>query len=147
MSIVTWEYKVTGLKSRTEQNNEGASLPQAIVQTYWEAKGIDEHGHEGKFMGATPFTAKSVPEGEFRPFAELTEEDVLGWIVAYIDSMPGYREHIIERMTREIDEKHSELKDDILPWDPEAETMNPAAPSAHIDAEDSETPAADDPAP
>jgi len=133
---LTWTYKVTGLKSRTETNTDGAALPQAIVQTYWEAVATDEHGHSATFMGATPFSAKNVPEGDFKAFSALTEADVLAWIVGYIDGQPGYREHITERLTKEIDEKHSDLTDDILPWDPDAPVMNaPASPNVEDDAD------------
>lgn len=144
---LTFEYKVTGLKSRTQTNTEGASLSQAIVQTYWEAIGTDEHGHSAKFVGATPFSAENVPEGEFRPFSELSEADVIGWITAYIDSMPGYREHITDRINREIDQKFSDEKDDVLPWAPDEPVLNAPAPSLEEDPADADAAPADPDAP
>ena len=109
----TW--KVKGIKVRDQVNSEGETLPNAIVQTYWEITGTDEHGHSGMFAGATPFTAENVPAGSFVPLADLTEEVVLGWIKAMV--VDDYLDHVYSKVQEQIDEQHeSEIEGDSLPW-------------------------------
>lgn len=105
--IYTW--KVTGIKTR----NEG-DYQNAVVQTYWTKTGTDEDGNEGVFNGATPFTTTTMPEGStFVPFAELTEEIVLGWIKAAVVS---YEDHINEQIQKQIDQKKAPVEEPTLPW-------------------------------
>ena len=105
--IYTW--KVTGIKTR----NEG-DYQNAVVQTYWTKTGTDEDGNEGVFNGATPFTTTTMPEGAtFVPFAELTEEIVLGWIKA---AVVGYEDHINEQIQKQIDQKKAPVEEPTLPW-------------------------------
>ena len=105
--IYTW--KVTGIKTR----NEG-EFQSAVVQTYWTKTGTAEDGNEGVFNGATPFTTTTMPEGStFVPFAELTEEIVLGWIKAAVVS---YEDHINEQIQKQIDQKKAPVEEPTLPW-------------------------------
>lgn len=118
---VTYTWKVTSVKTKTEGQNQ-----EAVVQTYWTKTGVDEDGHEGTFSGATPFTSVNVPNGDFIPFSELTEEIVLGWIQAVV--VGGYEEHVNAQIQKQIDEKHNPVVEAALPWAPPAET--PPAPAA-----------------
>ena len=86
-SEVTFTWEVTGMKT----SNEGGNA-NAIVQTYWRKTGTDDLGNTAKFDGATPFTSLNVPEGEFIPFEELTEEIVLSWIYPVVTG--SYAEHV-----------------------------------------------------
>lgn len=105
--IYTW--KVTGIKTR----NEG-DYQNAVVQTYWSKTGTDEDGNEGVFNGATPFTTTTMPEGStFVPFAELTEETVLGWIKA---AAVSYEDHINEQIQKQIEQKKAPVEEPTLPW-------------------------------
>ena len=73
--------------------NEGSNT-KAVVQTYWRKIATDnEHGHVVSFEGATPFTSVNVPEGQFIPYEELTEEIVLSWIKVEAE-VGQYRDHI-----------------------------------------------------
>jgi hypothetical protein len=112
---LTYTWKVTGIKTRDEVNAEGETLQNAVVQTYWQKIGIDAEGNEGTFSGATPFTAKDVPSGEFVPLAELTEETVIGWIQDVV--VGGYEEHVNGMIQKQIDDKT--ITDVKLPWAPE----------------------------
>ena len=87
----TYEWKVTSLKVRDQVNSEGATLPNAVVQTFWEVTGTNEDGDSGMFSGATPFSAENVPEGSFKPFADLVEADVLGWIQNVVNNDASYK--------------------------------------------------------
>ena len=113
----TYTWAVTSLKVKDEINAEGETLTNAVVQTYWKVKGTDENGNTGEFSGATPFSAKTVAAGSFVPFAELTEETVLGWIKAVVDNDQVYKKHIDEQMQKMIDQ-HTvvEKSGSDLPW-------------------------------
>lgn len=118
---ITYTWKVTSVKTKTEGQNQ-----DAVVQTYWTKTGTDEDGHEGTFSGATPFTSVDVPSGQFVPFAELTEATVLGWIQAVV--VGGYEEHVNAQIQKQIDEKHNPIVEAALPWAPPAETPPTPAP-------------------
>lgn len=109
---VTYTWKITGLRTKTEGSNV-----DAVVQSHWEKTGTDEHGHTAAFIGATPFTSTNVPEGEFVAFANLTEETVLGWIQSAINADPSYAAHIDERIQKKLDYYH--VSEPVLPWNNE----------------------------
>jgi hypothetical protein len=109
---VTYTWKITGLRTKTEGDNV-----DAVVQTHWKKTGTDEHGHTATFIGATPFTSANVPEGEFVAFANLTEETVLGWIQSAINADPSYAAHIDERIQKKLDYYH--VSEPVLPWNNE----------------------------
>lgn len=119
----TYTWEVTGLRTRDEINAQGEVLPGAVVQTFWKVVGTDEAGNTGSFSGATPFTAKDVPAGEFVAFAELTEEVVLEWIKAVVQNDAAYKAHIDWRIQNEIDQ--TKTKDAAMPWAPE-KSVTPA---------------------
>jgi hypothetical protein len=108
---LTYTWKVTGIKTK----DEGANT-QAVVQTYWTKTGTDEAGNTGTFSGATPFTSVEVPEGDFIPLEQLTEETVLGWIQSVV--VGGYEEHVNGQIQKQIDEKITPITEPTLPWAP-----------------------------
>ena len=113
----TYEWSVTNLKVKDQVNSEGATLTNAVVQTYWKVIGTDENGNTAEFSGATPFTAENVPAGTFTAFADLTEANVLAWIQNVVNSDAGYKAHIDERIQFEIDKDAvTEVETDSLPW-------------------------------
>jgi hypothetical protein len=120
---ITYTWKITSLKTKTENGNEGA-----VVQTYWTKTGVDEDNHEGTFSGATPFSSLNMPAGStFIPFQDLTEEIVLGWIRAVV--IGGYEEHVNAQIQKQIDEKHNPITETQMPWAPVAETAAPTTPT------------------
>ena len=114
---LTYTWKVTGIKTRDEVNEQGETLQNAVVQTYWQKIGTDADGNEGTFSGATPFTAANVPAGEFVPLAELTEETVIDWIQDIV--VGSYEEHVNGMIQKQIDDKN--ITDAPLPWAPAPE--------------------------
>ena len=120
---LTYTWKVTGLKKKDQVNSEGVTLEGAVVQTYWECIGTDEHGNSAQFAGATPFTAENVPAGSFTAFADLTEETVISWIKNVVDNDPTYKDHIDERILKQIDA--SNIVDATPPWQTEEVTPTP----------------------
>lgn len=120
---LTLTYSVTSLKVKDEVNADGDTLTNAVTQTYWKCTGTDENGNTGEFQGATPFTAANVPSDSFTDFADLTEEQVVGWIRAVVEGDAGYKAHIEEQIQRQIDiELEQETE---MPW---AESVTPETP-------------------
>jgi hypothetical protein len=111
---LTLTYSVTSLKVKDEVNSEGATLTNAVCQTYWKVVGTDADGATGEFSGATPFTAANVPAGEFKDFADLEEEDVISWIQAVVDGDASYKAHIVGRIQAQIDAE--KVRETTMPW-------------------------------
>lgn len=109
MGNITYTWKVTGVKTRTEADQVGF-----IFQTYWTKTGIDENGNEGVFTGATPL--KPDTKMDFTPFDQLTETMVLEWIQKVVDSQPGYQNHINEQIAKQIALKTNPVTESKLPW-------------------------------
>ena len=109
---VTYEWTVTGLRTKTEGENLNA-----VIQTHWKCVGTDEHGHTATFIGATPFTSSGVAPEEFVPFEELTEDIVLGWIQTHVNNDPMYKAHIEERIQKQLNYYH--VDEPVLPWNSE----------------------------
>jgi hypothetical protein len=137
---LTKTWRIDSMKVKDEVNADGVTLPRAVYQTYWTVTGTNSDGHSGSWSGATPFTAANVPEGEFTPFADLTEATVLGWIQAVVNADASYAAHIDEQIEKRIEEEHGtgeEIQSDALPWATEDDAVTPEPPA---DA----TPPADD---
>lgn len=114
---ITYTWKVTGLKTTTLNNT-----PNVVVQTYWEKIGTED-GHTGKFSGATPFSADTMPAGTtFISFEELTEADVLTWIKAVV--VDSYEQHVNQKIQEDINRLKNPVVDSSLPWSPAANTAN-----------------------
>jgi hypothetical protein len=104
---MTYTWKITGVKTVDTEN-----VADAVVQTYWEKIGTDEDGNEGVFSGATPFLQSSINLENFVPYAQLTEEIILGWIQNVV--VGDYEEHVNDRIQKQIDDKN--IKTPSLPW-------------------------------
>lgn len=125
---LTYKWTITSLKVRDEVNTAGDTLPNAVVQTYWKVEGTDANGNTGHFSGATPFSAANVPAGSFKPFEELQEADVVGWIENVVNSDPAYKAHIDEQIVRMINASSTvEKAASDLPWAPADATPPPEA--------------------
>jgi hypothetical protein len=111
---LTLTYSVTSLKVKDEVNSEGATLTNAVCQTYWKVVGTDADGATGEFSGATPFTAANVPAGEFKDFADLEEQDVISWIQAVVEGDAAYKAHIVGRIQAQIDAE--KVRETAMPW-------------------------------
>lgn len=103
---ISYEWKITEIKVKDEQ-----PFSNVVVQTYWTKTGTDENGNVGIFNGATPLKLSSNTES-FIEFSNLTEQNILDWIIPLVDEM-----HVNGRIQQQIDEKVSPIKDTKLPWD------------------------------
>jgi hypothetical protein len=119
--MITYTWKVTGLKIK----DIDTTRPNAIVQTYWQKIGTDESGNEGTFSGATPFTVDpSDDSGPFKPFAELTEADIVAWIQTVVTG--GYEQHVNSKILEQIQQKIEPVTEAALPWAPATTPTTPA---------------------
>jgi len=118
---VTYTWQITSLRTRTEGENLNA-----VVQTYWKKTGTDESGNSGTFEGATPFSAASVPAGEFIAFEDLTEETVLNWIKSVV--VGDYEQHVNSRIQDKINS--AAISQPELPWAPGKGAASIAEPGA-----------------
>lgn len=113
---MTYTWKITGVKTVDTQ-----TATNAVIQTYWQKIGTDEDGNEGVFTGATPFLQATIDPENFIPYADLTEEIVLGWIKGIVTG--SYGEHVNAQIQKQIDQKV--IKQPELPWSIET----PASPT------------------
>jgi hypothetical protein len=115
----TYEWKVTGVKKVNSEN-----IDEAVVGTRWRVICTDEDGNKGEFNGATPFNLNTINTGSFTAYADLSEEQVLGWIknvVSGSNRMTNYWKHIQGKMDEEIIRNKlafTEVSDISLPWSP-----------------------------
>lgn len=109
---LTYQWAIKGLQRASSGN-----LEDVIVQTRWTVTGTDEDGYSGTFYGATPFDLATVDPDRFTPFAELTEEQVLGWIQSRV--VDHYKDHIDEQIAKQIAAAKSppvDVSAEALPW-------------------------------
>ena len=120
---ITYTWKVTSVKTKTEGANQ-----DAVVQTYWTKTGKDSANNEGTFSGATPFTTTTMPAGTaFVAFADLTEEIVLDWIKAVV--VGSYEAHVNGVIQKAIDDKVTPVTEAQMPWAPVTELVAPVTPA------------------
>lgn len=110
----TW--KVTGVKTRTEEGFEGV-----VFQTFWTKTGTDADGNVGTFSGATPL--KFAPSEDFTPFDQLTEQQVLEWVQAAV--VGDYAQHVDAQIQKQINAKKADVQSPPLPWAPPEPTPEP----------------------
>jgi len=104
---MTYTWKIIEVKTV-----DTGSVVDAVIQTSWEKIGTDESGNEGIFSGATPFLQSSNNPEDFVPYAQLTEEIVLGWIQNVV--VGENEEHVNNHIQKQIDDKN--IKTPNLPW-------------------------------
>lgn len=107
------------LRTLKKQNLPAQNLEGVIVQTHWELEGVDEDGNVGRFSGATPFDLNTVDPNNFTAYENLTEAQVLGWIQEVVNTNPGYKQHIDERIQQQIDAVKipvEEVSGNTFPW-------------------------------
>jgi len=105
---VTYSWSVVTLKTRTEGTNTNS-----VIHAQWTLTATDQHGNEGSFRGATPFTSIGSPD-PFIQFSDLDEDTVLGWVKDIV--VGSYAEHIQEQIFKALDEKVNATAEPTLPW-------------------------------
>lgn len=110
--------KITGLRTATING-----IADAVKQVEWTLKGTEA----GQTFELPQTTTVPDPQSEgFVPLQNLTEAQVVSWIEAHDERLPGIRAHIQSVLDREV--AKAALVTTAMPWAPVAET--PAAPEA-----------------
>jgi hypothetical protein len=122
---LTYEWKLTGIVKSTPAN---LSVDNVVVGTRWTVTGTDTDGNKGTFTGATPFELSTVDPDNFTAYADLTEEQVLGWIKNYVLVVNPYWNHIVGQIEKQIQkslEIIEEVAENDLPWSPTSGSNEP----------------------
>jgi hypothetical protein len=93
-------------------------LEKVITRVRYNYVGVDEEGNEGIFAGVTPMPEPNA-EG-YKPFEELTPEDIVSWLEATADK-PHMQERIAKQIESKIAPKYVETT---APWATEEEVVN-----------------------
>ena len=112
------------IKTLRKQNDQVNNLSDVIVYVQWECTGTDENGNTGTFNGAAPL---ELNPADFKPYASLTEADVITWIQDIVNGNPGYNSHINDEIQKQIDatvNPATEVTSEDLPWAPPANTSS-----------------------
>ena len=84
---ITYTWKITALKKAPSLDD----LSDVITHINFEYKGVDGD-HTASFWGACPVPA---PDAEnFTPLADLTENQVKGWITNDTDNHTSYKNYV-----------------------------------------------------
>lgn len=127
----TYEWEIDRLKVKDEVNNDGVTLQNAVCQTFWKVTGTNDDGVSASFSGATPLSAAGVGEADFADFADLTEDQVVGWVRNIVEHpTTGYMDHINEVLAKEIGQQsETEHDKEHLPWSPEPDANTTPTPT------------------
>jgi hypothetical protein len=122
---LTYEWKLTGIVKSTPSN---LPVDDVIIGTRWTVTGTDANGNTGTFTGATPFELATVDPDNFTAYADLTEEQVLGWVKNYVQVVNPYWNHIVTQIEKQIEKNQqliSEVNEMDLPWSPTSGSNTP----------------------
>ena len=104
---------------KLEMAPELNGLEKVITRVRYNYVGVDENGNEGTFAGVTPMAAPNA-EG-YKPFSELTPEDIVSWLEATADLS-----HMQERIAKQIETKIApKYVETAAPWAPVDEVVEP----------------------
>jgi hypothetical protein len=112
---ITYTFKV----NKIEVAPVLGELTNVVTRVRYDYKGINENGIEGVFAGVTPMPAPG--DADFKPLAELVEEDVISWLEAHADK-PHMQERIIKQISGQVEPIHVDTP---LPWAPVEEVVEP----------------------
>lgn len=129
---VTYSWRLKTLKKADKQISYSGSLETVnnyVYQTYWEKIGtdsdfLDEDGNpiQAIFEGATPFNiARTYNPDAYTDYNNLSQSQILDWVMAEISGSEGYAEHIDYRINTRLDElrvwNDERIESGSFPWD------------------------------
>lgn len=123
MSDINYTWKVNNVKCYKNLNG----FQDYVYQTYWNCAATTSGAagaFDASFAGATPLGTGAVntPGYAFKPFADLTQNDVLNWIWASLPSGAA-KEYYEQKVSGEIVYKMNYATEEPpLPWNPPAPT-------------------------
>jgi hypothetical protein len=101
---MTYSWQILKLDTRAQTNADGVALADAVIVIQWLRIGVDEDGNSARIVGYTKLSAENTTEGDFTAFADLTEEQVVGWLntINSAEQIASYDEKIAEKRHRGI---------------------------------------------
>ena len=111
ITMITYSFKITSLNKllfyMDEDNNEYHNL---ITRVHYYIKGVDEDGMSSVYQ--THLDLPKPSSSTFKPYNELTEEEMIGWITSLTSSV------VIEFMQSIIETNitNSKTTTTALPW-------------------------------
>lgn len=119
----TLEFKIRNIKVKDVVDEDGNTMENAVFQTYWDVVGTNENGETEEQAGALPLQTSNIDPATFKPFDQLVEADVSGWIAAWYDANPD----MLANLKNDLDRAYArrterEIGGSELPWyEPPAE--------------------------
>ena len=110
---MVYSWKVIKLVTQDVVNADGATLTDAVTRVQWIRTGTTDDGTKAAdVVGWFEPSANNVAASDFVAYADLTENTVIGWLEAGLDSslLTSYNNRIQEK----IDTIGTEEK--ALPW-------------------------------
>lgn len=97
-----YSWEIGDLGTIDEVNSEGVTHTAAVAKITWIKRGKDAHGNVGTYVGVTQHSAFEVSASDFVSFGDLSEEEVVAWIVAEIgeDRMAAIDQSINNKIGR-----------------------------------------------
>jgi hypothetical protein len=115
---VTGEFTVNIQEVKTTRVD---NMQDVIKYVTWSV----EYTRDGVKDSAGTYTTE-LPEptlDDFTPFSDLTKEQLVGWIEATDERMPGIKNYIKHRVDTELEKASLETK--LVPWAPVIEAQPP----------------------
>jgi hypothetical protein len=111
---LTCEWKVTGMKIAS-----GDDLTDVVVRVYFNVLGEDGNGNQGAYSGGATFNLATIDPNQFTPYADLTEEQVIGWIkTTVIGTLNDYAEECIQDEINNSTTTQTYVGEGDFPWSP-----------------------------
>ena len=106
------EWKVTGMKIAS-----GDDLTNAVVTVYFNVLGEDGNGNQGAFSGSATFNLATIDPNQFTPYADLTEEQVIGWVkTTTIGTLNDYAEYCVQDEINALTTDQTYVGEGEFPW-------------------------------
>jgi len=77
---MTYSWQILKLDTRAQTNADGVALADAVNYIQWLRVGVDDDGNTARIVGYTKLSAENTAAADFTAFADLTEEQVVGWL-------------------------------------------------------------------
>lgn len=107
-----YEYNITNLEVKNIELEDGTVLENVIIKANWNKTA--RRGHDAAcYAGASGFSAEGLTADGFIPYANLTQEQVIEWVVSGIDD---YRMAHIDKC---IEDQLNINRRVLMPWEPE----------------------------
>lgn len=104
MITYTWD-----ILSLTKKDFPELNLTNVVISVEWKKTGVDEEGNEASFIGSTAVPPPA-DASNFSDLDDLTEDQVVQWIVANLNNMTFVDAKIAQDI---IDSK---VKIETIPW-------------------------------